>query len=332
MRKLRKASFKECTCRVISTTIGSYPRPPWFISYLRKIEGLQKEGGGEVDKAIYSKAVAEVIHEQREAGVKLFTDGQLLWHDLLCHLATKIDGFEMNGLVRYFDNNLYYRIPRVKAKLERRRSIVADEFRVAYDIEREMKAVLSCFTLASLSEDEFYHDKSEFVMDLAHIINQEAKELVKNGAKYIQIDEPSLLYAEKEDLNLMKDAIEVIRRGVDAKFFLVTYFRDAERIFPEVLDYNIDVLGLDFVEGYEKNLELLREYSVDKEVQAGVVDGRTTKMENERQVREKIEAICEVINGKTLYVSPNTGLEFLPYSKASEKLKALCSSVGGADE
>jgi len=156
--------------------------------------------------------------------------------------------------------------------------------------------------------------------------------LFKNGAKYIQIDEPSLLYAEKEDLNLMKDAIEVIRRGVDAKFFLVTYFRNAERIFPEVLDYNIDVLGLDFVEGYEKNLELLREYSVDKEVQAGVVDGRTTKMENKRQVREKIEAICEVINGKMLYVSPNTGLEFLPYSKVSEKLKTLCSSVGDADE
>jgi len=332
VRRLRTTSFKEFTCRLIPTTIGSYPRPPWFRDYLRKIEGLQKEDRGGVDKAIYSKAVAEVIHKQREAGVKLLTDGQLLWHDLLCHLATRIDGFEMNGLVRYFDNNLYYRIPKVKAKLKRRRNIVADEFKVAYSIEHEMKAVLSCFTLASLSEDEFYHDKSEFVMDIAHIMNQEAKELVKNGAKYIQIDEPSLLYAEKEDLNLMKDAIEVIRRGVDAKFFLVTYFRDAERIFPEVLDYDIDVLGLDFVEGYEKNIELLREYGVDKEVQAGVVDGRTTKMEDKEHVREKIKAICEVINGDNLYVSPNTGLEFLPYSKASEKLGILCSSVGDDDE
>ena len=328
VRRLRTISFKEYMCSVISTTIGSYPRPSWFRGYLRKVEGLQKEGGGGVDEATYSKAVAEVIREQREAGVELFTDGQLLWHDLLCHLATKIDGFEMNGLVRYFDNNLYYRIPRVKAKLERRGSIVADEFRVAYSIEREMKAVLSCFTLASLSEDEFYRDKSELVMDIAHIMNQEAKELVKNGAKYIQIDEPSLLYAGKEDLNLMKDAIEVIRRGVDAKFFLVTYFGDAERIFPEVLDYDIDVIGLDFVEGYEKNLELLREYSVDKEVQAGVVDGRTTKMEDKEHVKKKIKAICGAINRETLYVSPNTGLEFLPYSKASEKLRALCSSVG----
>ena len=318
--------------RVIPTTVGSYPRPPWFREYLRKVEGLQKEGGGGIDEATYAKAVAEVIREQRDAGVRVFTDGQLLWHDLLCHLATKIYGFEMNGLVRYFDNNLYYRIPKVKAKLERKRNIIVDEFRVAYSIEREMKAVLSCFTLAALSEDEFYGDKTDLVMDIAHIMNQEAKELVKNGAKYIQIDEPSLLYAEKEDLSIMKDAIEVIRRGVDAKFFLVTYFRDAERIFPEVLDFNVDVIGLDFVEGYEKNLNLLKEYGVDKEIQAGIVDGRTTKMEDKEQVRRRVEAINEIVNGETLYVSPNTGLEFLPYSKASEKLKILCRSVGDINE
>jgi len=314
--------------RIIPTVLGSYPRPPWFREYLRKVEGLQKEGGRVIDEATYAKAVGEVIREQRDAGIKLFTDGQLLWHDLLCHLATKIDGFEMNGLIRYFDNNLYYRIPRVKAKLERRRSIVVDEFRVAYSIEHEMKTVLTCFTLASLSEDEFYHDKSELVMDIAHIMNQEAKELVRNGAKYIQIDEPSLLYAEKEDMNVMKDAIEVIRRGVDAKFFLVTYFRDAERIFPEVLDFNVDVIGLDFVEGYKKNFELLREYDMNKEIQAGVVDGRTTKMEDKEQIKQKIRAIHDAVNGETLYVSPNTGLEFLPYIKASEKLKVLCNSVG----
>jgi len=238
----------------------------------------------------------------------------------------------MNGLVRYFDNNLYYRIPKVKARLERKRNIIVDEFRVAYSIEREMKAVLSCFTLATLSEDEFYGNKADLVMDIAHIMNQEAKELVKRGAKYIQIDEPSLLYAEKEDLSIMKDAIEVIRQDVDAKFFLVTYFSDAERIFPEVLDFNVDVIGLDFVEGYEKNLDLLREYGVDKEIQAGVVDGRTTKMEDEEQVRRKVEAIDEIVDGETLYVSPNTGLEFLPYSKASEKLKVLCRSVGDINE
>jgi len=317
---------------VIPTTVGSYPRPSWFREYLRKAEGLQKEGGGKIDEAIYTKAVAEVIREQKDAGVKVFTDGQILWHDLLCHLATKIDGFEMNGLTRYFDNNFYYRIPKVKAKLERKGSIVVDEFRVAYNIEREMKAVFSCFTLATLSEDEFYGDKADLVMDIAHIMNQEARELVKKGAKYIQIDEPSLLYAEKEDLSIMKDAIEVIRRGIDAKFFLVTYFRDAERIFPEVLDFNVDVIGLDFVEGYGKNLGLLREYGVDKEVQAGVVDGRTTKMEDEEQVRQRVKAIYEAINEKTLYVSPNTGLEFLPYSKASEKLKVLCSSIGDINE
>lgn len=313
---------------IIPTTIGSYPRPDWFKDYLRRLDGLQKESVKEIEKNKYMDVLTEILDEQKNSGIKLFTDGQLIWQDFLCHLCTKIEGFEMSGLIRYFDNNVYYRMPVAKEKLKRKTDIIVGEFKLAHKIQPEIKAIISCFTIAELSKDEFYRDKKEFVLDVADIMNREVKNLVEAGARYIQVDEPSLLYAEKEDLQIAKEAMEVIKKGIKAKFFLATYFRDAEKIFPEILDFPVDVLGLDFVEGYEKNLELLGEYKIEKEIQAGIVDGRTTKMEKKDQVGEKVNSITEVIDSDILYVTPNTGLEFLPYSKASEKLKVMCDSIG----
>jgi len=312
---------------IISTTIGSYPRPEWFREYLRRLEGLQKEGKKEIERDRYRDALAQVMNEQLNSGIRLFTDGQLIWQDFLCYLCTKIEGFEMSGLIRYFDNNVYYRMPVAKEKLERNKDIILEEFKLAKEIQPETKAVISCFTIAELSKDEFYGNKKEFVMAIADIMNREAKKLAENGARYIQIDEPSLLNAKKEDLEIAREAVKVIRRGIEAKFFLATYFRDAERIFPEILEFPVDVIGLDFVEGYEKNLELLNEYRIEKEIQAGIVDGRNTKMESSEEVRKKIDNIIDRLNTETLYISPNTGLEFLPYQKASEKLRVMCNSI-----
>jgi len=313
--------------KIIPTTIGGYPRPDWFKEYLKNLGGLQKGGKDEIGRTEYRKALTEILDEQKNSGIKLFTDGQLAWQDFLCHLCTRMEGFEMTGLIRYFDNNVYYRMPKVVSKLKAEKPIILEEFKVAHEIQPEIKAVLSCFTLAELSKNEFYKNKKEFVMDVAGIMNQEAKKLADAGAGYIQIDEPSLLYASKEDLKTAKEAVDMIRKGVKAKFFLATYFKSAENIFPEILDFNVDVLGLDFVEGYDKNLELLREYKPEKEIQAGIVDGRNTKIENPKDVKRRIEDIESALNSEILYVSPNTGLEFLPYIKASEKLRAMCDSI-----
>lgn len=311
--------------KLITTTIGSYPRPRWFREYLRKVEGLQKEGEeAEVDKEVYKKAVVEVIENQNKAKIELLTDGQLIWQDFLAYLATKISGFEMDGLTRYFDNNVYYRIPIVKEKVSRSKPIILEEFSIAREIEKEknIKAVLSCFTLAKLSINKFYKNEEEFILDLAKVMHEEAKELAKK-TKYIQLSEPSLLYASKEELEIAKQAVEIITSNVDAKFFLVTYFESAEKIFPEVLDFKIDVIGLDFVEGYEKNLSLLKEYGIDKALQIGILDGRNTKMENVEEVKSKLKEILDIASPKEVYVSPNTGLEFLPWIKAYEKLEVL---------
>ncbi len=306
--------------RVISTVVGNYPRPEWFRDYLRKIEGLQKDLDVEVDREVLKKAISEVVEEQKRAGIELLTDGQLTWHDFLLTIASRLEGFEMNGLVRYFDNNLYYRIPIVKGKIKRTKRILYD-FEIAFEIEKNVKPVLSCYTIAKLSKNEFYSKFDEFLWDLCDAIREEIEELEGMGVEFIQIDEPSLLYAEKDELKNLEDVFKELT-STKAKTVLMTYFDSAERIFPEVLDFGFDVIGLDFVEGYEENTRVLEEYSFER-INVGLIDGRNTKMEDLNDLKKKFEEIVSRGEFKEVFISPNTGLEFLPRVKAFEKMRIV---------
>ncbi len=300
---------------MIATVVGSYPRPKWFREYLKRIEGLQKDLDAEVDVEILKKAISEVIEKQREAGIDLMTDGQLIWHDFLATLATRIDGFVMDGLVRYFDNNLYYRKPIVKDRLRRKGDILWD-FKLALEIERNVKPVLSCFTLAKLSKNEYYSNFEELLWDLGEIVKEEIRNL---NVEFIQFDEPALLFASKGEIEIARDVFKEICK-VNARTILMTYFRSAENIFPEVLDFGFDIIGLDFVEGFEANLKLAKEYGLEM-INVGIVDARNTRMEDLNDLKAKLEKILEF--AKEVYISPNAGLEFLPEVKAFEKMKLV---------
>ncbi|ADB57120.1 hypothetical protein [Archaeoglobus profundus] len=310
---------------VVATVVGNYPRPEWFREYLRKVEGLQKDLDVEVEREVLRKAIAEVIDEQKKAGIELYTDGQLIWHDFLLTIASRLEGFEMNGLVRYFDNNLYYRIPIAKSKIKRTKKILYD-FEIAFEIEKNIKAVLSCYTVAKLSRNEFYPKFEDFLWDICEAIKEEIKELEERGVKYIQIDEPALLYAEKSELEVLKDVYKELT-NTKMETILMTYFDSAERIFPEVLDFGFDVIGLDFVEGYEENLKVVEEYDFSA-INVGLIDGRNTKMESLEELKVKFEEITSKGNFKKVYISPNTGLEFLPRIKAFEKMQLVAKLKG----
>jgi len=305
---------------VTTTVVGSYPRPEWFRDYLRKVEGLQKELDVKVDEEIMKRAISEILDEQKKAGIDLPTDGQLIWHDFLLTIASRLDGFEMNGLVRYFDNNLYYRIPVTKERIKRSEPILYD-FDIAFEIYRDIKAVLSCYTVTKLSKNMFYKKYDEFLWDMCEAIRDEVKRLESMSVKHIQIDEPSLLYAKKDELGLLEDVFKEITK-VKMETILMTYFGSAENIFPEVLDFGFDVIGLDFVEGYEENLNVVEEYDIHS-INVGIVDGRNTTIEDVKDLKEKVDKIISKGNFKKVYISPNTGLEFLPRVKAYEKMELV---------
>lgn len=320
-----------------TTVVGSYPKPPDegkpFV--LRKtLHDLEEGKATEEDvRRVQDDLVREIVAEQEAAGIDLVTDGQVRWDDILTPFARHIAGFEVGGLLRWFDNNVYYRRPVCVGPIEWRGPSSVEAFRFAASVAAgPVKAVIpGPVTFARLSVDEHYHDHEQFVLAIGRVLAQEAFELEAAGAAWIQIDEPALLGAP-EDLELAKRALRLIAEELrGAETILATYFGDAKRLGAELFELACGWFGLDLVSGPE-NRRLIEQAPSGTKVQVGVVDARNTKLEDTDELVRTLEALAGAVGESRLLAAPSAGLEFLPREKARAKLHRLAEAakkVGG---
>lgn len=315
-----------------TTVVGSYPKPPdeGHTFTVRKTLHALEKGSATVEDlhAAQDELARTVIAEQTEAGIDVVTDGHVRWDDLLTPFARNMAGFEIGGLLRWFDNNVYYRRPVCTGDLEWRGPSSVDAFTFASSVATaEVKAVIpGPITFARLSVDEHYHDHGAFVLAIARVLAQEVFELQAAGAGIIQIDEPALLDAP-EDLELAGRALETLTGELGSvELILGTYFGDAKRLGRDLFALPVRTFGLDLVAGPE-NAELISELPDDKKLQAGVVDARNTKLEDPNELETTIERLAGEVGAERLSVAPSAGLEFLPREKARAKLHRLCEAA-----
>ncbi len=322
---------------VATTVVGSYPKPPDEgrpFALRSMLHALERGAAGPDElQATRRELAREVIAEQEAAGIDIVTDGQVGWDDLVTPFARRMSGFRIGGLLRFFDNNVYYRRPVCIGPVEWRGPASVDDWCWAVSVAaKPVKAVIpGPVTFARLALDEFYDDHPAFVGAISEVLAQEAFELEAAGANSIQIDEPALLGAP-EDLDLAIDAIGRITGGLEkATTILCTYFGDAKRLGASLFRVPVDTFGLDFVSG-PANEEVVRDLPADKKLQAGIADARNTSLESSEQLRERIEDLGRVLDdGGRLTVSPSAGLEFLPREKARAKLERLSEAASSVD-
>lgn len=325
-----------------TTVVGSYPKPPSgekpgaSIPFeLRRVLRSLEKGEASVEDLhqAQDRLVTEVISEQEEAGVDVVTDGHVRWDDLVTPFASHMAGIELSGLLRYFDNNVYYRRPVCVGPVEWRGPVSVDAWRYADSVAtKPVKAVIpGPLTIARLSLDDHYSSHEKFVLALARVLAQEAFELEAAGARIIQIDEPALLDAP-EDLPLAKRALGAVVAELKLpQVVLATYFSDAKRLGAELFDMPADVFHLDFVSGPE-NEELISLIPPESKLQAGVLDSRNTLLESTSDVGAFVHRLLEAFGADRLSLAPSAGLEFLPRDKARSKLERLTQIARRAGE
>lgn len=322
------ADEQGVTMGIQTTVVGSYPKPPnegRRFGVRKTLHALERgEASPEDLRRAQEDLVRDLIAEQQDAGVDIVTDGHARWDDILTPFARNIAGLEIGGLLRWFDNNVYYRRPVCVGALEWRGPSSVEAFSFARSVASQpVKAVIpGPLTFAMMSEDEHYGDTAGFALAIAEVLAQEAFELEAAGADFIQVDEPSLLVAP-EHLATARRALEVVTRELrTAEVTLATYFGDAKRVGAEIFELPAHAFGFDLVAG-PRNAELIQEAPAGKKVQAGVLDARNTRLEPTEEVARTVAQLADAVGAESLRISPSAGLEFLPREKARAKLERL---------
>lgn len=285
------------------------------------------EGTDAEVRAAEDRLILLALKEQQISGLDIFTDGLIRWNDPVSHLAGKLQGVRINGLLRFFDTNFYFRQPVICGKVERLGPLVVNEFVWAAKKSRQpVKPVVTgpC-TLAHLSICEVGSvTKGDLIMAFAEALATEVAELVGAGARLIQVDEPALLKRPSE-MTLAREALTLIasRKG-EAELALAVYFGDAAPVYSELQALPVDTLVLDFTYSSELPNVIQNEGSA-KQLALGVLDGRNTKIEDESATVRLIEPVLAKVNLARSYLTTSCSLEYLPRDRAQVKLEHLTS-------
>jgi 5-methyltetrahydropteroyltriglutamate--homocysteine methyltransferase len=313
---------------LILSSAGSYPRIGETPEAQRHRRAYAQQERGEISgaewRAVEDEIAEQVVREQTATGLDIVTDGQVRWYDPISHLARHCEGIQINGLLRYFDTNFYFRQPVVSGRIRRREPVLRREFEVARAAtDRVVKPVITGpFSLACGSILEGgYRDRRELARAYADVLAHEVADLVHAGAVLIQVDEPYLL-KHPEEADLVREGIAMLAavRG-HAHLALYTFFGDALPLWDEIMAMPVDVVGLDLT--YSPKLaERIAETGAPRSLVLGVIDGRNTKLETRDAVFRILDRALPGVRGP-VGLGPSCGLEFLPRARARAKFENL---------
>src|SRR3989344_6932779 len=101
--------------KLYAASHSHYPRVGESEEHLRLRRAYhQKDKGKITDKEflqIEDSYVQDIIREQESAGLDVVTDGLIRWRDPISHILQDWKGVHINGLLRFFDTNFYFRQP-----------------------------------------------------------------------------------------------------------------------------------------------------------------------------------------------------------------------------
>ncbi len=320
--------------------IGSLKKPMWLLN-LVKNPSISKE----VKARTRNDAALLNIRTLEDLGLDIIYDGEVRRVEMYEEPVRYIKGFDFAGRIRSWDNK-YYNKARVTGPVSYKRNFHEEEFKYTKEhSKRELKVpVTGAYTLADWSYNEYYKSKDDLILNLAKkVLRPLVKDLVKLGAKIIQIDEPAAT-SHPAEMDIFRESINETVKGINAKFVVHACFsgNDYMALAPQMSDIKAQQYTLEFAnrdtwnlglndkarKGYQV-LKAFREYGYKGEIGIGVTDVHVDDIEPPELVRDRILFAAKALGDPAkIYVNPDCGLRTRSRVVAFNKIK---SQVKGAE-
>jgi len=333
---------KAATEHLFPTTIaGSLPKPSWLAEPNKLWAPWSLQGD---DLAVAKDdATLLAIKVQEDAGIDIVSDGEQARQHFVHGFLEAVDGIDFNKKVEMGIRNDRYKAmcPTVTGELKLRSRVHAREARLARaHTTKKLKFTLpGPMTIVDTIADAHYGDRVKMALAFAALLNEEARGLAADGVDVIQFDEPAFnVYMEQaaawgiEALHRAidgvgaKSAVHIcygygIKANIDWKATLGAEWRQYEKFFPALARSKIDQVSIECIHSHVpmSTLELLD----GKEVQIGVIDVATDKVETPEEVAGVIADVAKHVAKEKIIPSTNCGMAPMRRDIAENKLKAL---------
>jgi len=232
-------------------------------------------------------------------------------------------------------------VPTVIGPVRRRGPIHSDEVRFARaQTRRELKWTMpGPMTIVDTIHDEHYRSRARLGMDVARLINEEARELQALGVDMIQLDEPAfnVYMDEVRDWGIAaldravegltcRTAVHIcygygIKANIEWKRTLGGEWRQYEQTFPLLARSRIGGVSLECANS-RVPIGLIGLLG-DKDVLVGAIDVAAPEVETPAAVAAVIRAALQHVKPAQIYPCTNCGRVPLPREVARAKLRAL---------
>jgi 5-methyltetrahydropteroyltriglutamate--homocysteine methyltransferase len=313
---------------LLTTTVGSFPKPD-YLARARAAFVAGRIDGAELDR-LTRQATVECVRMQEEVGLDILVHGEMERGDMVAYFAELLtDSMAIGGLVRSYGNR-YYRKPIITGELRWQGPMTVEMWRYAQGLtDRPVKGMLTGpYTMVDWSFDEHYGSRREAVLAMARVVRREAEELVKAGARYVQVDEPAAS-TRPEEMELVSEALGIVTRGLDAKTITHICYGDFARVFDHIARLPVDQIDLEMANSDYDLLGMIREHrdDFDKDLAMGVVDVHTHVVESLDAVKAGIKKGLAVLPPDRLYIDPDCGLKTRTWDEAEAKLRVMTQAV-----
>jgi 5-methyltetrahydropteroyltriglutamate--homocysteine methyltransferase len=314
---------------LLTTVVGSYPKPKW----LNRAHELVEDADTEFDEADLEEALDDaarvMTNEHEKSGLDTVVDGEMRREEMVEHFAEQIPGYEFNGPVKVWGYN-YFNKPSVVSSVEYDNSWLVNEFNFTDSVASQPVKVpiTGPYTLARWSFNEAYDSEEALAYELADLVNEEVERLVDAGARYIQIDEPALA-TTPDDHAVVGESLERIVSGIsdDVRIGLHVCYGDYSRIYPEINEFPIDEFDIELCnDGYDQ-IDVFKQPSLKPDLALGVVDAHDGNVESVSEIKQNIKRGLEVVPASKLTISPDCGLKLLPREVAYKKMDNMVEAA-----
>jgi 5-methyltetrahydropteroyltriglutamate--homocysteine methyltransferase len=250
----------------------------------------------------------ELVAVQEDAGLDLLSDGLLRWQDLFRPLAEAAEGLGARPLVRFLDTNTFFRAVLVEGKPRLRRPLPAPDLPQGH-------------WLATLPSPLAFARATDGALDArtlaAEVLAPQVEAYAAGGCALIVLSEPFLASGERvEDLVA---ALEELPKVLPLALWLP--FSDASPVLEELAQAPVAAVGVDF---YLTPLDSLPT-GYPKEILAGVVDTRSSRVEDPAEIGEFLNRLRERKPAEVSLI-PNGDLQFVSEAIAREKIARLAGA------